>query len=62
MEIDSHPLAVSGGLLRIARLRDEYYDFVTEPADFVAKLKQSNTPADVFSFIQEIPNAIPKFS
>jgi len=51
------------GLLRFCSLRDEYYDFVEEPAAFLRDLKSdSRVKADLFTFTQPVPDPEPKFS
>ena len=48
-------LRVTGRFFRVARLRDEYYDFIDSPSDFVASLKtRPNFHAHLFSFVQPI--------
>jgi hypothetical protein len=61
-EIDRKPLAVKGRLLRTCFLRDEYYDFLDNPSAFIVDLKRgAQVKADLFTFIQEIPNPAPMF-
>jgi hypothetical protein len=63
MELEQKQLQISKNFLRVVRLRDEYYDFVESPSEFVDKLKQNrDCKADLFSFTQEISDAAPKFA
>jgi hypothetical protein len=57
------PLAitVSSGLLRIARLRDEWYEDVPDPEAAIAAMDGGGVKADVFTFIQRLPCLTPKF-
>ena len=55
MLIDGIELVISGRLFRTARLRNEWYDFTHDPEAFVEKLREVNSGADVFTFLQEIP-------
>lgn len=50
------------GLIRLCSLRDEYYEFVQSPEEFVSALKRKpKVRADLFTFIQEITETSPKF-
>jgi hypothetical protein len=61
-EINGKTLVVSGRLLRVCRLRDEYYEFVENPEEFLARLRgKHGVKADLFTFLQEIPDRTPKF-
>jgi len=61
-EIDGKVLTVTNGIFRLCRLRDEYYDFVEDPSAFLPKLSgRSGVKADLFAFLQEIPDRAPKF-
>jgi hypothetical protein len=62
IEIDGKPLTRTSGLVRVCRLRDEYYQFVEEPESFRAQLSQrSRRYADVLTFLQEVPDRTPKY-
>ena len=64
IEIGGKPLIVGRrGISRLCSLRDEYYDFVEDPAMFLREL--NNDPrlkADLFTFTQPFPEPEPKFS
>jgi hypothetical protein len=64
LEIDGKALTVKRrGLVRLCSLRDEYYEFVQQPAAFVHDLKSdSRVKADLFTFTQPVPDPEPKFS
>jgi hypothetical protein len=53
--IVGHPISVSGRFPRIARLRDEFYDHIEFPEQFITSLTLSRLPADIFSFVAPIP-------
>jgi hypothetical protein len=61
LELENHPLLISGKVFRIARLRDEYYDYVADPRDFVEKLRSQGMRIDIFSFLSEIRDRSPKY-
>jgi hypothetical protein len=63
MEVAGKFLQVSRRLPRILRLRDEYYDFIDDPEPFIALLKnRPDVAGDIFSFTQQIPDAVPKYT
>jgi len=59
--IDNLELVTAGRIFRTASLRNEWYDFVPEPDAFVGKLRQAGCGADVFTFLQRVPQREPKF-
>jgi len=59
MQIDGKELIVSGKACRLCRLQDEYYEFIQHPAEFIAGLEKE-TKADLFTFLQEVPDREPK--
>src|SRR5580765_4870799 len=63
LEIDGKALTVKRrGLVRLCSLRDEYYEFVEDPAAFLGDLKSdSRVKADLFTFTQPVPDPEPRF-
>lgn len=62
-EIANHAVTVTGRFLRVARLRDEYYDRVSDPATFIRALNSSNQPdGDLFTFLQTVADPEPRHS
>jgi len=61
MRICSQEIKVQGGLIRTARLEGEGYDFLENPEPLLTGLRQCETRIDLFTFIQRLPNATPKF-
>jgi hypothetical protein len=59
--IDGRSVEVSGGLVRIARLADEWFEDLDDPAAFVRELKRSDLRADVFTFWQRLPFTEPRY-
>jgi hypothetical protein len=47
--VANREIAVSGKFLRIARLKDEYYDWLDDPYSFVAEIKRGRREADLFT-------------
>src|SRR5687768_4747575 len=62
IEVQGKALTISRGVFRLSQLRDEYYQFVDTPAEFLLAMKKNRRAnADLFTFIQEIPDRAPKF-
>ena len=61
MIVDNKEVVVSGRIPRIGRLRAEYYEFVEDPHDFVAKAKAGKLRADLFTFLQEVSDRNPRY-
>jgi hypothetical protein len=53
---------IEGKLIRIARLDAEGYDFLEDPEAALGILRQSNSRADLFTFIQKLSDTSPKYS
>ena len=64
LEVNGRALAIRRlGLVRLCSLRDEYYEFVEEPAVFLRALRSdSRVRADLFTFTQSVPDPEPRFS
>ena len=61
--IDGRPVIVTGKWLKTARVQDQELlegESVAEPGSFIARLKSSGLKADVFTFIQNMPETEPK--
>jgi hypothetical protein len=55
-------LSVSGRFLRIATVRDEPYECVSEPHEVIAQLRAHRPRVDLFSFMQGIGETAPRFA
>jgi hypothetical protein len=63
LEIDGKALTITGRISRVARLRDEYHDFVDNPGEFLASLTSHRQfCGNLLTFIQRVPDRIPQFS
>jgi len=60
MLIEGKEIVVRGKFPRVARVRAEYYEYVTDPQVAIGELKRSGPPADVFSFLQHTNDRVPK--
>ena len=61
-EVMNQVLAINGRFVRIAKLRHEPYQCLSEPESYIARLKGAGTGADVFTFMQEISERTPRHS
>ena len=55
-------VAVSGRLIRIARLDADGYQFLDQPESFLEGLRTSRARFDLFTFMQKLPETTPNFS
>jgi hypothetical protein len=56
-----YEVIVTGRTLRIARLKEEWADDVNDPATLTDALKRTSTRIDVFTFMQRLPDSMPKY-
>lgn len=61
MIVDNVDVDLSGRFFKIARLHNEYYDYLVNPSAFIASLKKDIPHADLFTFVPEIHDRIPRF-
>lgn len=59
---DGSRLSVSSGLCRTARLRSEWYDFVSDPELILREMREQKVRADLFTFLQRIPDRAPRYN
>jgi hypothetical protein len=60
--VNGKEIVISGGLLRIAKLLDEWYEDVEDPKAMLESISKSNLKADLFTFWQRLPETTPKYS
>jgi hypothetical protein len=64
VHIDGRTVIVGGGWLKMATVQDEDLlegDTISDPSSFLAKLRQTELKADVFTFAQKLPHTAPKY-
>lgn len=59
--IDNKKSIVSGRFIRTARLASEYYEWLDDPHNFIAKVKESGVKADLFTFLQGVGDKRPRY-
>jgi len=62
IHVGHRKLTVEGRFLRIARLKDEWYDDIGDPATLIAALADCNPRPDIFTFWQRLPDVSPLYS
>jgi hypothetical protein len=62
VHVDGKEIFITGRFPRIARLKGEYYEWLSEPRDFIADLKAVDAGADIFTFVQKVSERTPRFT
>ena len=60
--VDGLSVAVTGRLLRTARLHDEHYIPAPDPEAFLKRMRTAGIRADVFTFVQELHDRTPRYA
>jgi hypothetical protein len=64
VEVAGRTVVASGKWITVAAIKDEDLvegDVVAEPESFVARLKATRLPADLFTFAQKLPDTVPRY-
>ena len=61
MHVDGKEIAISGRFPRIARMKAEYYECMSEPHEFISGLKAAGAGADLFTFVQKVNERTPRY-
>jgi hypothetical protein len=62
MNISGREVKVQGRLCRVANLDADDYKFLEDPEAAIAELRRSKVRADLFTFLQKLPESQPKYS
>jgi hypothetical protein len=62
MKVCGKDIKVSGRLIRIARLDGEKFAFPDDPEVFIAALRKCGSRIDLFTFLQRLPGAHPRYA
>jgi hypothetical protein len=62
VQITSKEVLIEGRLIRVARLDAEGYDSLEDPEAALGVLRKHHTRIDLFTFIQKLSDASPKYS
>jgi hypothetical protein len=61
MLIENKEIVIRGNVIKIARLKDEYFRHVETPDTFIRALRGANVEADLFTFVQKATEREPKY-
>jgi hypothetical protein len=59
--VNDRKIAIEGGLVKIGRLEEEWYEDIDNPLSFATSLKSTKARPDIFSFWQRLPEIQPKY-
>lgn len=62
MVVDDKEIILKRRLVRIAELKEEWDEDIEDPETFIKKLKSSGIKADIFNFMQRLPESKPKYN
>ena len=61
MFVDGKELVIKGRFVKIAELKEGWDEDIDDPEKFLGLLKRSKIKADIFTFMQRLPESKPKF-
>ncbi len=61
IDIDNKRFIITGKLLKTAKLKEEWFEDIKDPASFIIHLKNARSHVDIFAFWQRLPETMPKF-
>ncbi len=61
LKVCGNDIRVEGGLIRIARLELDKYEFLDDPGAVLDGLRKSGNQIDLFTFMQRLPETSPKY-
>ena len=62
MKICGKDVAIAGGMIRIARLAAEKFEFLDDPDEALAQLRSAARRIDLFTFTQKLPATSPNYA
>jgi len=62
LRVEGREVVVQGGICRVAHVDGEGFRFLADPAAGIAALRASNVRADLFTFLQRLPETSPRFA
>src|SRR5215467_4570100 len=60
--VNNNIVIVTGHNLKIARVKDEWYEDVDDPEPIIKTLSNVETRPDIFTFWQRLPETIPRYN
>jgi Acetyltransferase (GNAT) domain len=61
VEVNGYDIVTEGKLIRLARIKEEWMQFVGDYKKVICQLEENNFKADLFTFIQRIGDREPKY-
>lgn len=62
MVVNDKEIKVSGRIIKIAELKEEWDVDIENPETFIRDLKRNGIKADIFTFMQRLPESKPRFN
>ena len=62
IQVGDKEIRVKGKLLRVGQLEGDMFRFLERPEETLAALRKCDTRIDLFTFIQRLPDTVPKYS
>lgn len=62
MRVDNKEIVTTGKLIKIARIKEEWYEDVEYPESIIKALKATKLKPDIFTFWQRLPEIKPKYN
>jgi hypothetical protein len=62
MIISNKEIIITSGLVKIAKLKSEWYDEIEVPESFIKELRKGKIRADIFTFRQRPPETTPMYN
>lgn len=62
MRFNNKNITVTGKLIKIARIEEEWFNDIEDPSSLIYKIKKSKIQADIFTFWQRLPETKPKYN
>ncbi|NPU84674.1 MAG: hypothetical protein HPY65_09310 [Syntrophaceae bacterium] len=62
MVVNDKEIKVSGKIIKIAELKEEWDVDIEDPETFIRDLKRNGIKADIFTFMQRLPESKPRFN
>lgn len=61
MKVCGHEIRIQGKVIKIARLEADLYHFLDAPQEVLNGLRESKVKPDLFTFMQRLPESVPRF-
>jgi hypothetical protein len=61
LDIDNKRFIITGTLLKTAKLKEEWFEDIENPASYIIHLNNTRFRVDIFAFWQRLPETTPKF-